>query len=96
MDDQEHSAAIVENMAQEIGTTITDFTIIEGCEPGEALQALLYAMGAVLASIECADYRKSAACCLRKGLLNIIASAERMRQEAGVSCSGRSDSDHVH
>ena len=96
MADHEHSAAIVENLAQEIWGTITAFTITEGgCEPVEALLALLYAIGGVLASIECPDCRKSAARCLKKGLPSIIARAERT-PAAGRGCGDYSNSNCVH
>ena len=96
MTDQEHSAAIVDNLSQEIWGTITQFTIAEGgCEPGEALLALLYAIGAVLASIECPDCRKSAARCVKKGLPSVIARAERT-PAAGLSCGDYPSNDRVH
>ena len=94
--DHEHSAAIVENLAQEIWTTIAEFTITKGgCEPAEALLALLYAIGGVLASIECRDCRKSAARCLKKGLPSIIARAERT-PATGLSCGDYSNSERIH
>lgn len=96
MTDYEHSAAIVENLSQEIWGTITKFTIVEGgCEPAEALLALLYAIGAVLASIECRDCRSTAARCLKEGLPSIIARAERT-PAAGLSCGDFSNSDRIH
>ena len=96
MPDNEHSAAIVENLAQEIWGTIAQFTIAEGgCEPEEALFALLYAIGAVLSSIECPDCRKVAARCVKKGLPSIIARAERT-PAAGLSCGDYRSNNRVH
>ena len=96
MTDHEHGAATVENLAQEIWATINAFTITEnGCDPAEALLALLYAIGGVLASIECRDCRKLAARCLKKGLPSIIARAERT-PAAGRGCGDYSNSNCVH
>ena len=96
MADPEHIAAIVENLSREIWGTIAQFTIAEdGCEPDEALLALLYAIGGVLASIECPDCRKAAARFLKKGLPRIIARAERT-PAAGLSCGDYSNSDRIH